>query len=468
MRVLTAGLSRWGAARRRGGGGADAGGRAHGRGGAGRRAGARRRRVDAAAGAVARRPRARARARPTRPTRACRRSMPVDVDVVTAYPENGDPNDFMARIVPSAARGAHRRTSISRSASSGRCSRRRRGDDVLAAAARRRRASSAAAVKAWEAQRASGAKLLVLLPFPIPGDAGVESMWIDVTRLDARTVTGKVMDDPLGATDVKRGDEVTRPRSEVEDVECGVAAEARSAAVTAGRPAELRPRRRRLLVGRAAMGAWWLVAAEKAPARRAPSARGRSADASRRCSTARRPSRPRDVLARGGGGAVPGARGRRDGRRGREEGRRDAHARAPRRAGARRWRWRAARSGLTTARRGGEDRPRRRRAAARRRAGWRGRARSRATGRWVFVVDVDAEPRGADARERRIARRGRGRRAEGAREVRAARCERRGRRRSVYWADRLDGSIVAVAQDGRRAAHPGRPTAASRARRGAG
>jgi hypothetical protein len=27
------------------------------------------------------------------------------------------------------------------------------------------------------------------------------------------------MDDPLGATDVKRGDEVTRPRTQVEDVE---------------------------------------------------------------------------------------------------------------------------------------------------------------------------------------------------------------------------------------------------------
>jgi hypothetical protein len=44
-------------------------------------------------------------------------------------------------------------------------------------------------------------------------------MWIDVTRADARTVTGKVMDEPLGATDLHKGDAVTRPRGEVEDLD---------------------------------------------------------------------------------------------------------------------------------------------------------------------------------------------------------------------------------------------------------
>src|SRR5579884_3138685 len=69
----------------------------------------------------------------------------------------------------------------------------------------------------WEAGRTSGAKLAVQLPFAIPGDAGTESVWVEVSGFDARTVTGRVMDDPLAATDVKRGDEVTRPRAQVMD-----------------------------------------------------------------------------------------------------------------------------------------------------------------------------------------------------------------------------------------------------------
>ena len=44
-------------------------------------------------------------------------------------------------------------------------------------------------------------------------------MWLEVTRYDAQTVTGTLKDDPLGATDVARGDSVTRPRAQVEDVE---------------------------------------------------------------------------------------------------------------------------------------------------------------------------------------------------------------------------------------------------------
>jgi len=143
---------------------------------------------------------------------------PVEVDVVTAHPENGDPNDFMARIVPSGGEGpigyvdlAERFFGPILAASP--------GDDVLASRRGKAQGKLAEAVSTWEAQKAGGAKLLVQLPFPIPGDAGVESMWIEVTKADARTVTGKLVDDPLGATDVKHGDEVTRPRTQVEDVE---------------------------------------------------------------------------------------------------------------------------------------------------------------------------------------------------------------------------------------------------------
>jgi hypothetical protein len=142
----------------------------------------------------------------------------VEIDVVASHPENGDPNDFMARIVPPGAEGPIGALDLAE----------RFFGPVLAAAAtsdaleaRRKQAQGklGAALKRWGGAQDGGSKLLVMLPFPIPGDAGVESMWIEVTKLDARTVTGKLTDDPLGATDVKRGDEVTRPRSDVEDVE---------------------------------------------------------------------------------------------------------------------------------------------------------------------------------------------------------------------------------------------------------
>jgi hypothetical protein len=142
----------------------------------------------------------------------------VEVDVVTAHPENGDPNDFMARIVPAAGEGpigyvdlAERFFGPILAASP--------GSDVLAERRGKAQEKLGALLSRWDAQKAKGAKLLVMLPFPIPGDAGVESMWIDVTRVDARNVTGTVVDDPLGATDVKHGDEVTRLRTQVEDVE---------------------------------------------------------------------------------------------------------------------------------------------------------------------------------------------------------------------------------------------------------
>jgi len=144
--------------------------------------------------------------------------VPVEIEVVMVHPENGDPNDFMARIVPPAGEGpigyvdlAERFFGPVLAAAP--------GEDVLRARRARAQAKLEAALGRWEAQKASGAKMRVLLPFPIPGDKGIESMWIEVTRVGARTVTGKLTDEPLGATDVKNGDEVTRPRTQVEDLE---------------------------------------------------------------------------------------------------------------------------------------------------------------------------------------------------------------------------------------------------------
>ena len=142
----------------------------------------------------------------------------VDVDVVSVHPESGDPNDFIARVEPAAGDGplayldlAERFFGPVLAASP--------GSEVLSARKGKAQRDLGSALGRWTAAKASGPRMLVQLPFPIPGEGGIESMWIDVTRFDARTITGKVLDEPLGATDVHRGDEVTRPRTDVEDLD---------------------------------------------------------------------------------------------------------------------------------------------------------------------------------------------------------------------------------------------------------
>jgi hypothetical protein len=142
---------------------------------------------------------------------------PVEVDVVGVHPESGDASDFIARIAPPAGEGPIAYVDLAE----------RFFGPVLVStsgadgSARHEKAQAqlGASLAAWEAAKARGAKLLVALPFGIPGDTGVETVWVEVTRFDPRTVTGTVLDDPLGATDVKRGDEVTRPRAQVQDVD---------------------------------------------------------------------------------------------------------------------------------------------------------------------------------------------------------------------------------------------------------
>jgi hypothetical protein len=145
----------------------------------------------------------------------------VSIEVVGVHPENGDPNDFMARVVPLAGEGpigyvdlAERFFGPLLAAAP--------GEDVLEARRSAAQEKLTASLAKWDATKASGSKLVVMVPFAIPGDAGTESMWLEVTRYDARTVTGTVLDDPLGATDVTRGSSVTRPRIDVEDVELRV------------------------------------------------------------------------------------------------------------------------------------------------------------------------------------------------------------------------------------------------------
>jgi hypothetical protein len=141
----------------------------------------------------------------------------VAIRLLPANPENGDPNDFFARIVPPGEGVVGSLELVERFFGAFVAT----APDPEAARTEAHAAQSSlgATLATWAASRGRGARLLVQLPFPIPGGAGVESMWVDVSGYDATSVTGTLVDDPLGATDIARGDRVTRPRSDVERVE---------------------------------------------------------------------------------------------------------------------------------------------------------------------------------------------------------------------------------------------------------
>jgi hypothetical protein len=142
----------------------------------------------------------------------------IDVDVTSVHPQNLDPNDFMLRVEPMAGEGPIAYIDLA-GRFFGSLLTAAPAADVLAERRDRAQTRLTTAIARWTAGRTAGAKLLVLLPFGIPGEGGTESMWVDVTRADGKSVTGKVIDEPLGATDVHEGDEVTRPRGDVEDLD---------------------------------------------------------------------------------------------------------------------------------------------------------------------------------------------------------------------------------------------------------
>lgn len=140
---------------------------------------------------------------------------PVSLAVVSVHPEAGDPNDFIARITPPAGDSPLGYLDLSERFFGPMLAAAPEGAALLARRGRAQRALASALAR-WDKSRS---RLLVQLPFEIAGEGGIESMWIDVTRYDARTVTGKLVDEPLVATQFARGQEVTRARDEVEDLE---------------------------------------------------------------------------------------------------------------------------------------------------------------------------------------------------------------------------------------------------------
>jgi hypothetical protein len=140
---------------------------------------------------------------------------PVSIGLVSVAPEAGDPGDFLVRLEPAGGSGPlgvvelleHFFGAGAAFAPDPR---------LLETQKSKAQAELPAALGRWAGPARGGSALLVRVPFSIPGDAGFESMWIEVTRVDDATVTGKLLDEPLGATDVSRGEEVRKPRAEVE------------------------------------------------------------------------------------------------------------------------------------------------------------------------------------------------------------------------------------------------------------
>ena len=141
----------------------------------------------------------------------------IPVELLGVRPEPGDPNDFMARIEPPEGDGPIGYLGFAEQFFGPLLELTPDSDtmnDRRDLAQRRLRSQLAA----WDARRASGAKMLVQLPFEIVGEAGTEWIWVQATGHDDRTVTGKVVDEPLGATYLAQGSEVTRPLADVQDV----------------------------------------------------------------------------------------------------------------------------------------------------------------------------------------------------------------------------------------------------------
>ncbi|MGH7437157.1 MAG: DUF2314 domain-containing protein [Polyangiaceae bacterium] len=148
--------------------------------------------------------------------------LPADQDIVVAlapeHPEPGDPNDFFARVVPPAGEGPMGYLALAE-AFFGPGLAASPGEGVLHGQASRARRNLGPSLERWTAGHAKGDRLLLRVPFPIPGDAGSESMWIEVTGYGDATVSGTLVDEPLAATDVEKGQSITRPRGDVEDID---------------------------------------------------------------------------------------------------------------------------------------------------------------------------------------------------------------------------------------------------------
>jgi len=134
------------------------------------------------------------------------RGKTASVDLVVPPLQQGDPDNTIVRIVPTGGANAAGYDQLVTAFFGAAEQLVERADDadLTAATARARRGFPAMAAR-WKQSPEPRPKLLVKLPFPMPGDAGVEWMWVEVKSVQNTTITGTLANSPAYATDLHAG-----------------------------------------------------------------------------------------------------------------------------------------------------------------------------------------------------------------------------------------------------------------------
>lgn len=147
--------------------------------------------------------------------------IPIAIDIETIHPEDGDPNMFMARILPPGSGATTEGYAAFAEAFFGEAAPSwDPSDDQFRQTKERAQNTLADVLTRWKAEK--GAVLQALVPFHFAADGGAdaggeEDLWMSVTAFDAKSVSGILIDDGVLMPALKRGDKVTRPRGEVND-----------------------------------------------------------------------------------------------------------------------------------------------------------------------------------------------------------------------------------------------------------
>ncbi len=151
--------------------------------------------------------------------------IPIDVDLESVPPESGDPNDLMARVLPPDGPSPEGYEDLAASFF-GMDNEGQSPLDELRGTRDKAQRMLASAFDRYSKLKGQGGALFVEIPFPTAVDGGSDPianpdafdfMQLEVTGFDATTVTGTLYEDPAGAVGVKKGDSVTRKRTEVTD-----------------------------------------------------------------------------------------------------------------------------------------------------------------------------------------------------------------------------------------------------------
>ena len=146
------------------------------------------------------------------------------IDLQKPAPREGDPNNVLLQIVPAGGASTKGYDDLmamlfaSGDAGAPPLTVEHANDPRLALASERAARSFPAALTKWRKNAGSGAKLLVRLPFAIPGtDGGTEWMWVDVKSAEDTTIHGVLSNSPVYVHALSDGSTVSGKRSDIAD-----------------------------------------------------------------------------------------------------------------------------------------------------------------------------------------------------------------------------------------------------------